>query len=262
VRGHELRKDESIVTADQFVKYMASLKGWRPEDLRVEDIVILDLSIGRRLTALLKDATKARPVQKSISKTARLFRGRISGVKFTIFQPNAFGAPAVATFTEELIARGAKKFLLLGAAGSLQPYLKVGDYVIPTEAIRDEGVSSHYLPIEVQAKASKRIAGALEGACREHRATYRRGLVWTMGAPFRELKSKVIDLQKRGCLAVEMETAAVFSVATFRGVEAGAFLCISDELAELKWKLEFHSKKLKSAEERMIDIVIDALPML
>jgi uridine phosphorylase len=257
-----LKKDESIVTADQFVEYMARLKGWRPEDLKVEDIVILDLSVGRHLTALLKDATKARPVKKSISKTARLFKGRVGDVKVTILQLIAFGAPAVASFTEELIARGARKILLLGAAGSLQPHLKVGDYVIPTEAIRDEGVSSHYLPKGVRAEASKKIVGALERACREHRATYRKGLVWTMGAPFRELKSKVIDLQKRGCLAVEMETAAVFSVAIFRGVEASAFLCISDELAELKWKLEFYSKKLKSAEEKMVDIVIDALPML
>lgn len=79
-----LRKDESIVTADQFVKYMASLKGWRPEDLGVENIVILDLSVGRRLTALLKDATKARPVKKSIYRTARLFNGRVGEVKVTI----------------------------------------------------------------------------------------------------------------------------------------------------------------------------------
>jgi len=257
-----LRKDESIVTADQFVEYMARLKGWRLEDLRVEDIVISDLSVGRRLTALLKDATKARPVKKSIYGTARLFKGRVGDAKVTIFQPFAFGAPAVASFMEELIACGARKFLLLGAAGSLQPYLKVGDYMIPTEAIRDEGVSPHYLPKGVRAEASKKIVGALERACRKHRVTYRKGLVWTTDAPFREIKSKVIALQKRGCLAVEMETAAVFSVAIFRGIEAGAFLCVSDELAELKWKLEFYSKKLKSAEERMIDIVVDALPML
>ena len=256
-----LRKDESIVTADQFVKYMASLKGWRPEDLGVKNIVILDLSVGRRLTALLQDATSAKPVKKSIYRTARLFNGKVGKVKVTIFQPNAFGAPAVASFTEELIACGARKILLLGAAGSLQPYLEVGDYVIPIEAIRDEGVSSHYLPKEVRAKASEKIANALERACKKHLVTYRKGLVWTMGAPFRELKSKVIDLQKRGCLAVEMETAAVFSVAAFRGIEVGAFLCISDELAELKWKLEFYSKKLKSAEKKMVDIVLDAFPM-
>jgi uridine phosphorylase len=257
-----LKKDESIVTADQFVTYMAELKGWRPEDLRIEDMVILDLSNGRRLTSLLKDATKARPIEKSIYKDAHLFIGKIGGIKVTLFQPIAFGAPAITSFMEELIARGAKKILLLGAAGSLQPYLKVGDYVIPSDAIRGEGVSYYYLPKGVQAKASKGIVNALEKACRKHRVKYRKGLVWTMDAPFRELKSKVIALQRQGCLAVEMETAAVFSVAAFRGIEAGAFLCISDELAKLKWKLEFYSKKLQSAEERMIDIVIDALRVL
>lgn len=259
--GGDLETNESITTPDEAVKYLANLKGWQPKDVRVEEIALLDLSFGRRLTAPLRDATNANAVKKSIFEPHRLFRGRAGKVKVTIYKPKSIGAPAVVMRVEELIALGAKKILLLGIAGSLQPYLKVGDYAIPIEGIRDEGVSSHYLPRHVKARASRKIVSALEEACRKHRVNYRKGTTWSMGAIYREPKSRVLELQKRGVLTVEMEAAAVFSIAKFRGVEAGAFFCISDELAGLKWKLGFYSKKLQNAEKKMVDIVLDALQM-
>lgn len=131
--------------------------------------------------------------------------------------------------------------------------------MIPTEAIPDDGVSRHYLSGGAKARASKGMVNALEEACRENRVDYQKGAVWTTSAPFRELRSKVGRLQVEGVLAVEMEAAAVFAVAAFRKVEAGAFLCISDELAGPRWKPRFYSKKLQAAERKLVDVAVDAI---
>lgn len=66
------------------------------------------------------------------------------------------------------------------------------------------------------------------------------GSSWTIDAPFREIVAEVRKYQEEGVLTVEMEAAAIFSVAKYRNVEAGAIFTISDYLAELEWKPKFH----------------------
>jgi uridine phosphorylase len=142
------------------------------------------------------------------------------------------GAPGTVMTAEELIACGAEKLIILGAAGSLQPDLPVASVVLPTTAIREEGTSHHYAPPEIPAVASPVLLAALRAACVERDLEPREGLHWTTDAPMREHTSKIELYREAGVLSVDMEVSALYVLAQHRGIECAAVLAISDELYE------------------------------
>jgi uridine phosphorylase len=142
------------------------------------------------------------------------------------------GAPGTVMTCEELIACGAEKFIILGAAGSLQHDLPVASVVLPTTAIREEGTSHHYAPPEIPAVASADLMSTLKSACEEQGLATREGLHWTTDAPMREHTSKIEEYRKIGVLSVDMEVSALYVLAQHRKVECAAVLAISDELYE------------------------------
>ncbi|KKT16984.1 MAG: Purine phosphorylase family 1 [Parcubacteria group bacterium GW2011_GWB1_43_6] len=155
------------------------------------------------------------------------------------------GAPVTATVMEEFIVLGVKKFLVIGDAGSLSKRLKTNKIIVCDKAIRDEGTSHHYLPPSKYAYATKKLITKAERVLDKRGLEYEVGASWTIDAPYRETSSEVKKFQKEGVLTVEMEAAAVFAVAEYRKVAAGALFTISDYLGELEWKPKFHlSKKL------------------
>jgi uridine phosphorylase len=151
-----------------------------------------------------------------------------------------FGAPIVSTIMEELIALGVKRFLSIGVAGSLQKHLTVGSIVVCDRAIRDEGVSHHYLKPSKYAYASKSMVKKIEETLKKFGLESVVGTSWTIDAPYRETVAEIKKYQEEGVLTVEMEASAIFSVAKYRNVESGAMFTISDYLAELEWKPKFH----------------------
>ena len=96
------------------------------------------------------------------------------------------GAPVAAIVLEELIAIGVTRFLSIGTAGGLQPDLAPGDVVLCTSAVRDEGVSHHYVPHEAPAEPDAALTDALEQSIRAAGLPYRRGSSWTIDTPYRE----------------------------------------------------------------------------
>src|SRR3990172_385626 len=157
-----------------------------------------------------------------------------------------FGAPATVSTMEVMIACGAKTFLVVGAAGSLQPDLPIGSVILPTTAIREEGTSHHYLPPEAPAAATAGLVDALRGAWRRDDLEPRAGLHWTTDAPYREHKEKIAAYRQRGVLAVDMEVSALYAVAQHRGVGCAAILAISDELYE-PWRIGFRTGEFQRA---------------
>ena len=151
-----------------------------------------------------------------------------------------FGAPVVVILIEELIAFGVKEFLSVGIAGSLQKNLRVGSIVVCDKAIRDEGASHHYLESSKYSYASKTLTKKIEETLTEFDLEYTVGSTWTIDTPYRETVAEVKQYQKEDVLTVDMEASAIFAVAEYRCVEAGAIFTISDYLAELEWTPKFH----------------------
>ena len=123
--------------------------------------------------------------------------------------------------------------------------------VVCDRAIRDEGVSHHYLAPDKYAGASPaltaRLARALEAGGHAHTV----GASWTTDAPYRETRAEVLRYQGEGVACVEMEAAALFAVAQYRRVEMGALFTITDSLASLEWRPEFHSERTQQGLETL-----------
>ena len=155
------------------------------------------------------------------------------------------GAAGSAALLEELIAMGFKKFIVCGAAGVLQKGIQVGHLVLPYAAVRDEGVSYHYIEpareIECDANTLSTISQFLD----QEKIPYIKAKTWTTDAFYRETEDKVALRVSEGCVTVEMECAAFYAVSEFRGVQLGQILFGGDDLSGVEWD----SRRWVSREE-------------
>jgi uridine phosphorylase len=156
------------------------------------------------------------------------------GHPLAVFHPGV-GSPLAAMFLEEIIETGCRAFVAVGGAGGLIPELTVGHAVVPTSAVRDEGTSYHYLPAGREVGPSPRALAAVLSTLQQHGVPFVTGKVWTTDAPYRETQGKVKRRVAEGCLAVDMEAAALFAVARFRGAEFAHILAAADDLSQDQW---------------------------
>jgi hypothetical protein len=112
------------------------------------------------------------------------------GQRLAFFHPGV-GAPIAAGLLEEAIAFGCRKFIACGGCGVLEPEIAVGHVIVVTEAVRDEGVSYHYLPPGREVSADERGVHALVKELDERGVPYRLGKTWTTDAPYRETVKKI-----------------------------------------------------------------------
>ncbi len=145
------------------------------------------------------------------------------------------GAPFAACTLEELICLGADKFICCGGAGVLNVHVEPGTIIVPTKALRDEGTSYHYQETGRYSEPSYEALVAIEKTLSAHRVSFIKGKTWTTDAVFRETAEMVKKRRAEGCLTVEMEAAALFAVARFRGVVLGQILYGGDDVSGVEW---------------------------
>jgi uridine phosphorylase len=163
------------------------------------------------------------------------------------------GAPVAAMVLEQLAAVGVRQFISIGAAGCLQPGFEFGDIVVCTGAIRDEGVSHHYLPTQKFAYPSETLTEAL----RSELGDVRSGLAWTIDAPYRETVAEARSYQAEGIVCVEMEAAALFAIGEFRQVEVASAFAVSDHLlAEDTWTHAFGTDQLRRGMAQLLEAAL------
>lgn len=170
------------------------------------------------------------------------------------------GAPVVVTILEELIAWGVRRFVSIGTAGTLQKGLAIGDIVVCDRAIRDEGTSHHYLRPSKYSYASPAMTKTICGALEARKRKYTLGTSWTIDAPYRETVAEARHYQKEGVATVEMEASALFAVAAYRKVEMAALFTISDSLAEMEWKYDFHRRRVQKSLDIIFRTALEVLP--
>jgi purine-nucleoside phosphorylase len=171
------------------------------------------------------------------------------------------GAPVAAVILEDLIAIGVRRFLSIGTAGGLQLDLAPGDIVLCTAAVRDEGVSHHYTDFDTPAEADAELTDRLERAINTAALPVRRGTTWTIDTPYRETVAEARHYQASGVQCVEMEAAALFTVARHRGAALGAAFCISDSLADAEWSPLFDHPDLAHNLLALYGAAVDALTL-
>jgi uridine phosphorylase len=157
-----------------------------------------------------------------------------NGKRLAFYHPG-IGAALSASLLEEVIAFGCRKFIACGGSGVLARDIAVGNLVVVSSALRDEGVSYHYLPPQREVTANPAGVDALVKTLAAHRLPHRTGKTWTTDAPYRETPNKVAARREEGCLTVEMECAGMMAVAEFRGVVFGQVLYGGDDLSGAEW---------------------------
>ncbi|MFB6095569.1 MAG: nucleoside phosphorylase, partial [Halodesulfurarchaeum sp.] len=171
------------------------------------------------------------------------------------------GAPVTAALVEEFATLGTEVFCILGGAGTLQPDVTGRDALVVEAAIRDEGTSHHYLEPERTVEADERLTELLSRHADGLAETVYRGPTWTIDAIFRETDAEIRDYSEAGVLAVEMEAAAVFAVASYRNLHAGALLVAFDSLADSEWnaRVDDTERRLQHFVPGVRDAIVDRL---
>jgi len=164
----------------------------------------------------------------------RIYEIEYQGKRVAFFQP-CMGAPLAGGFLDEVIAYGCKKFVVCGGAGVLDSDIPVGHVVVPDRALRDEGTSYHYLPPSRTVSANPEVVKIIEEVLKRHNVPYVKGMTWTTDGYYRETPEKVKLRKEEGCIVVEMEAAAFFAVAQFRGVPLGQILYGGDDVGSEEW---------------------------
>lgn len=164
----------------------------------------------------------------------RIYEILYQNQRLAFFHPGV-GAPVASGLLEEAIAFGCRKFVACGGCGVLEKDIAVGHIIVVSGAIRDEGVSYHYLPPEREVRANESGVNALVNTLNNQGISYRVGKTWTTDAPYRETLNKIARRKEEGCLTVEMESAALMAVAQFRNVIFGQALYGGDDLSGMEW---------------------------
>lgn len=162
------------------------------------------------------------------------YTGKLDGVPVSVTS-TGIGGPSAAIALEELVKAGAETFLRVGTCGGMQPEVKSGDLIIASGAVRMEGTSREYAPIEFPATADFELVSALREAAENLGFPAHTGIVQSKDSFYGqhepekmpvsyELQQKWEAWKRLGCLASEMETAAVFVVSSYLHVRAGSVL--------------------------------------
>ncbi|MEG1049685.1 MAG: uridine phosphorylase [Oscillospiraceae bacterium] len=195
--------------------------------------------------------------------------GELNGEK-VVCVSTGIGGPSASICIEELFLLGVTTFIRVGTAGGMQLAVQAGDLVVVTGAIRMEGTSKEYLPIEFPAVANLDVTCALRDSAKTLGYAYHTGVVECKDSFYGqhnpekmpvsyELQNKWQAWVKGGCLASEMESAALFTVCASLGARAGAvMLCV--------WNQERAKAGLDNNKEhdteKAIKVAINAIKVL
>lgn len=180
------------------------------------------------------------PEQLAYNREYNSYIGELNGEK-VLCVSTGIGGPSASICVEELYQLGVENFIRVGTCGGMNMNVLPGDSIVVTGAIRMEGTSKEYLPIEFPAVADLDITVALRDAARKLNLNYHTGVVqckdsfYGQHSPFRmpvsyELENKWQAWLRGGCLASEMESAALFTVCAALGAKAGAVMyCVGNQ---------------------------------
>jgi len=200
-----------------------------------------------RVPRIAKGWTGAREILNL--REYRIVVGERDGVRLAAAS-TGIGAPSTAILVEELAKIGARRLIRVGNSGGLQPVLSLGDLVITTGAVRDDGTSRSYVETAYPAVASWEVVAALVAAPRARGVRHEVGVTWSLDAfyarnavlapsgalepmsfpGFRppELDAKLAAMRGARVLNCEMESGVLLTLASLFGLQAGCICVVSD----------------------------------
>ena len=196
--------------------------------------------IGEHITC-----TKVFPIYKTVRNGSEILLCQVP-----------LGASAAVQILDFLIAYGAKEIIAVGSCGTLID-LPENHFIIPTEALRDEGVSYHYLPPSRTVELNSAAVNAIKQTLEERGYKYTLCKTWTTDGFYRSTVDMVNHRKAEGCAVVEMECAGLAACAKFRGAAFGQLLYTADTLANVN---EYDARDWGKASERIaLELALDSV---
>lgn len=191
----------------------------------------------------------------TITKTFPIYKTTYHGEEICFCQA-PLGAPAAVQILDHLLGSGVEQVIAAGCCGALVD-IPENTFLIPTEAVRDEGTSYHYLPAAPTVKLDDAPIAAIRRMLEKHGLAARECKVWTTDAFYRETVAMVETRRAEGCEAVDMECSAMAACARFRGAEFGQLLFTADSLANVD---EYDERGWgKDSFDRSVELAFDAI---
>ncbi len=195
----------------------------------------------------------------------KLVNATYEGRELTICS-TGIGSPSAAIAAEELSAVGVETVLRVGTTGALQADIEIGDMVVATGAAKDEGTTKRYESATVPAVPDYEVLSTLVETSDEHDAPVHVGPIATDDAFYAETDEYVNSWEDAGLLAIEMEAAALFTIARRKGMRAGAICTVDGNLVEGTQKGETEDEELpekaKNNVARAIEISLETATRL
>jgi len=200
----------------------------------------------------------------SFNREHKVYTGYISGEMVSVVS-TGMGCPSTAIAVEELVKIGCHTFIRVGTSGAMQPHMEVGDIAIINAAIRDEGTSRQYLPIEYPAIADLEVINALVQASEKLDYTHYVGVSHTKDSFYSEVEPERMPMASflkdrwnqwvaGGAICSEMEASIVFILAGIYRKRAGAVTMIIGS--------DMDTIARKHDPDGMIRVAIEALRIL
>ncbi|AOW81032.1 uridine phosphorylase [Halodesulfurarchaeum formicicum] len=227
----------------------------------VNEIALLPGDPGRvdRIAAQCTDATTV-----AQNREYKVVNATYEGVDLTIVS-TGIGSPSAAIAVEELERVGVETVIRVGTTGALQADMEIGDMVVATGATKDEGTSKRYESVANPAVPDYDVVSALVEAAEANDEAVHVGPIATDDAFYAETDAVVADWEAAGLLAVEMEAAAIFTLARRKGMDAGAICTVDGNLVSGSQKGEGEEElppKAKDNVERAIGLALSAATSL
>ena len=219
--------EPSLFTADRFLS-LAHDAGWQPGPL--PDAVVFTFS--GIFAHVLRDDPRFEPNLLLAPGNSEMFNTIDDNprIAVTCLSP---GATAMIGQVENQVALGgADRFVIVGTAGAIHPDVHPGDVIVVDHAVRDDGVSSHYLPPDTYVDAHPGLSAALLESLDQHGIAATYGSTWTVPTPYRSTATQVRQLADDGVAVVECEVASLLAVAEALGVRAAACLYVTGSITD------------------------------
>jgi uridine phosphorylase len=182
----------------------------------------------------------------------------VTGRRFAVHFP-AFGGPRMANSLEQLAACGIRCVCGLGLGGTPQAHVQIGDILVIEGAVRGDGVSRYYAPLEYPAIADLSLTALVRTRLEQHKERYLTGLSFGTDALYREDEYLLSQLRALGVLSVDLESSALLTVGRRLGIACCWVGVVSDRLVTSTHEGTIHPDQVMSTLLRLAQYLIEII---
>jgi uridine phosphorylase len=202
------------------------------------------------------------PVLVGDNREHRSFTGSYRGVKISVTS-TGMGCPSAAIASEELVNIGAQCLIRIGSTAALQDSIRIGDLIVSTGAMKNEGTSAFYVPDCFPATPDFDLTRVIIDTARDMQKELGYGLFYGINATddafYGETPEWIEKLHTLGCLNVEMESSAIYTVCHRRKCRGAMISAVSGNLVTADVVYETANEKLAQGWEHEIQVILEAI---